>query len=146
MATRKSSAADHTATKAAAPRAAAKRSAAAIPDVPAKATRSITIAIGAIAFPKPKQKLVRDTFTFPKTEYAVLRDLKQRAAQLARPAKKSEILRAGLGVLNAMSDTALVAALAAVPSLKSKGPKGGKSAAGKAAAKSMLKPILPKPA
>jgi len=140
MATRKSSATDHTATKAAVPRAAAKRSAAAIPDVPAKATRSITIAIGAIAFPKPKQKLVRDTFTFPKTEYAVLRELKQRAAQLARPAKKSEILRAGLGVLNAMSDTAFVAALTAVPSLKSS-PKDVKSAAGKAAAKSVLKPV-----
>ena len=141
MATRKSSATDRTATKAAAPRAAAKRAAAASPDAPAKAPRSITVANDAIALPKPKQKLVRDTFTFPKTEYAVLRELKQRAAQLARPAKKSEILRAGLGVLNAMSDTAFMAALAAVPSLKSKSPKDVKRAAGKAAAESVLEPF-----
>lgn len=134
MATRKSPTGDHTATKAAGPRVGAKRSAAASPDAPAKTPRSITVANDAVAFPKPKQKRVRDTFTFPKTEYAVLRELKHRAAQLARPAKKSEILRAGLGVLNAMSDTAFVAALAAVPSLKSKGPKDAKSAAGKAAA------------
>ena len=146
MATRKSSAVDHTASKAAAPRAGTRRSAAASPDAPAKASRSITVANDAIALPKPKQKLVRDTFTFPKTEYAVLRELKQRAAQLARPSKKSEILRAGLGVLNAMSDTAFVAAQAAVPSLKSKGPKDGKSTTRKAAAKSMLKPIFPKSA
>lgn len=140
MATRKSSEAGHTATKAAAPRSAAKGTA------PAKSPRRINVASDAIELPKPKQKLVRDTFTFPKTEYAVLRELKQRATQLARPAKKSEILRAGLGVLNGMSDTAFVAALAAVPSLKSKSLKDGTSAAGKASAKLALKPIFPKPA
>lgn len=146
MATGKSSTADHAASKVAAPRAAAKRSGAAIANGPAKASRRITVANDAIALPKPKQKLVRDTFTFPKSEYAVLGELKQRAAKLARPAKKSEILRAGIGVLDAMSDKAFMAALAAVPGLKTKSPKDGKSAAGKAAAKSVLKPIFPKPA
>lgn len=54
-----------------------------------------------------KPKLVRDSFTMPKDEYAVLNELKLRAAKLARPAKKSELLRAGTKALMAMSDTAL---------------------------------------
>ncbi|HEY1103496.1 MAG TPA: hypothetical protein VGE70_08760 [Burkholderiaceae bacterium] len=65
-----------------------------------------------------KPKLVRDSFTIPKTEYSVLDDLKQRAAKLGQPAKKSELLRAGIKALAAMSDAALQAALASVPAIK----------------------------
>ena len=65
-----------------------------------------------------KPKLVRDSFTIPKAEYTVLDDLKQRAARLASPAKKSELLRAGIKALAAMPDTAFVAALGAVPAIK----------------------------
>jgi hypothetical protein len=72
---------------------------------------------------KPKQKLVRDSFTIPKSEYLVLESLKLRAATLARPAKKSEVLRAGIGALNAMGDRAFLAALGRVPSLKTGRPK-----------------------
>ena len=68
---------------------------------------------------KPKKpKLVRDSFTIPKAEYTVLDDLKQRAARLASPAKKSELLRAGIKALAAMPDAAFVAALGAVPAIK----------------------------
>ncbi len=68
---------------------------------------------------KPKKpKLVRDSFTIPIAEYTVLDDLKQRAARLAAPAKKSELLRAGIKALAAMTDAAYVAALAAVPAIK----------------------------
>jgi hypothetical protein len=71
------------------------------------------------AAPKPKHnKLVRDSFTIPKSEYAVLEALKVRAANLARPVKKSELLRAGINALNAMSDKAFLAAMNGVPSLK----------------------------
>jgi hypothetical protein len=66
---------------------------------------------------------VRDSFTIPKPEYTVLDELKQRAAQLGAPAKKSEVLRAGIKVLAAMSDTALKAAMAAVPAIKTGRPK-----------------------
>lgn len=72
---------------------------------------------------KPKQKLVRDSFTIPQSEYLVLESLKLRAATLARPAKKSELLRAGIGALNAMGDKAFLAALGRVPSLKTGRPK-----------------------
>ena len=73
---------------------------------------------------KPKKpKLVRDSFTIPKDEYAVIETLKQRAATLAQPVKKSELLRAGLKVLAAMSDSSLRAAIQAVPSIKTGRPK-----------------------
>lgn len=73
--------------------------------------------------PKPKQKLVRDSFTIPKPEYAVLDALKLRAARLMRPTKKSEVLRAGIFALNAMDDRAFLATLGSVPSLKTGRPK-----------------------
>jgi hypothetical protein len=72
---------------------------------------------------KPKHKLVRDSFTIPKSEYLVLEGLKLRAAQLTRPVKKSELLRAGISALHAMSDKAFLAALNSVPSLKTGRPK-----------------------
>ncbi|MBI3531329.1 MAG: hypothetical protein HY068_02415 [Burkholderiales bacterium] len=75
-----------------------------------------------IAKPK-KQKLVRDSFTIPKLEYVVLDELKLRATQLAHPVKKSELLRAGIKALTSMSDAALLAALKAVPTIKTGRPK-----------------------
>jgi hypothetical protein len=65
-----------------------------------------------------KPKMVRDSFTMPKAEFAVIDALKIRATQLKTAAKKTELLRAGIKVLAAMSDSAFLAALAAVPSLK----------------------------
>ena len=70
-----------------------------------------------------KPKLVRDSFTIPKDEYAALTALKQRSIKLAQPAKKSELLRAGIRALTALSDKALLAALKAVPSIKTGRPK-----------------------
>jgi len=78
---------------------------------------------------KPKNKLVRDSFTIPKAEYAVLDSLKVRCVNLKRPVKKSELLRAGIGALNGMSDKALLAAVNAVPSLKTGRPTGTKAMA-----------------
>jgi len=90
------------------------------PAAPAKAASTSGVAKEA----KPKKpKLVRDSFTIPKTEYTVLDDLKQRAIQLAHPVKKSELLRAGIKALTAMSDTALLATLKAVPAIKTGRPK-----------------------
>lgn len=65
-----------------------------------------------------KPKLVRDSFTIPKAEYTVLDDLKQRAGKLASSVKKSELIRAGVKALAAMSDAAFLAALKAVPTIK----------------------------
>ncbi|MDP3820853.1 MAG: hypothetical protein Q8R33_05190 [Burkholderiales bacterium] len=73
--------------------------------------------------PEPKPKLVRDSFTMPKAEYAVIEQLKRRASVLERPAKKSELLRAGIKMLSTLTDEALLAALQAVPTIKTGRPK-----------------------
>ena len=65
-----------------------------------------------------KPKMIRDSFTIPKTEYLVIPALKERAGKLSRAAKKSELLRAGVKALAAMSDAAFLAALSAVPTIK----------------------------
>ena len=65
-----------------------------------------------------KPKLVRDSFTIPKAEYLVLDDLKQRAVKTGTPTKKSELLRAGIKALAAMTDAAFKSALSAVPTIK----------------------------
>jgi len=65
-----------------------------------------------------KIKLVRDSFTIPKPEYLILDNLKLRAADLKHPVKKSELLRAGIKALAAMTDSNLLTALKAVPMLK----------------------------
>lgn len=76
-------------------------------------------AAGVVAAPKPaKQKLVRDSFTIPRSEYAVLDALKARLVKLARPAKKSEVLRAGIKLLDTLPDAALLQALGAVPAIR----------------------------
>ena len=72
---------------------------------------------------KVKHKLVRDSFTIPKTEYVVLESLKVRAADLKRPTKKSELIRAGIAVLKKMGDKEFLAAVSGVPSLKTGRPK-----------------------
>jgi hypothetical protein len=80
--------------------------------------KPVTVVADAKPGKAKKPKLVRDSFTIPKTEYAVLDELKLRAVKLAHPVKKSELLRAGIKALNGLSDTALLAALKAVPSIK----------------------------
>ncbi|CAN5491190.1 hypothetical protein BH11PSE7_BH11PSE7_01890 [soil metagenome] len=70
---------------------------------------------------KPKQ--VRDSFTMPKTEYAVLDVLKLRASKAGNAVKKSELLRAGIKALAAMSEVAFADALKAVPAIKTGRPK-----------------------
>jgi hypothetical protein len=63
-------------------------------------------------------KMIRDGFTIPKDEYQVLEALKLRAGSLGTPSKKSELLRAGIKALVAMPDAGLLAALHAVPAIK----------------------------
>jgi hypothetical protein len=76
---------------------------------------------------KPKKpKLVRDSFTIPKAEYGVLEELKQRAEKLARPVKKSELIRASIKVLASLSGAAFLTALNQVPTIKTGRPAGKK--------------------
>ena len=70
-----------------------------------------------------KPKLVRDSFTIPKNEYVVIDSLKARAIAAGQAVKKSELLRAGIKALAAMSNTQFKAALSNVPPIKTGRPK-----------------------
>ena len=97
-------------------RGAAKKTAATPPVKPSAAT------------PKKREKMIRDSFTIPKTEFGALTQVKQRAAELGHPVKKSEVLRAGIKALVAMANAPLLAALRAVPSIKTGRPAALESA------------------
>lgn len=75
------------------------------------------------AAPKAKQKLMRDSFTMPQADFSLIAQLKSRALAFMRPAKKSELLRAGLHALVALDDARLRAALDALAPLKPGRPK-----------------------
>ena len=89
---------------------------------PAEKASAKTAPVAAAAKP-PKLKLVRDSFTMPSDEYAQIGELKQRALASAHPAKKSELLRAGIKLLAGLGDAALLRALKAVPAIKTGRPK-----------------------
>jgi len=65
-----------------------------------------------------KVKVVRDSFTIPKTEYVQIAAMKKRAMELGLEVKKSELIRAGLLLLAATSEAAFRKALSQVPTLK----------------------------
>jgi uncharacterized membrane protein len=73
-----------------------------------------------------KPKLVRDSFTIPKDEYEVIDALKVRGGKLGQAVKKSELLRAGIKALAAMSDIQFKAALIKVPTIKTGRPTNAK--------------------
>lgn len=73
-----------------------------------------------------KPKLVRDSFTIPKDEYAVIETLKERTARLSTPTKKSELLRAGLKLLSQLDDATLQKAMQSIPAIKTGRPKSDK--------------------
>lgn len=98
-----------TAVKSPTKKTAAKRPLSKAPAIPKLAEKSVKA---------KKPKLVRDSFTIPKTEFAVLEELKQRAVKLARPVKKSELIRAGIKALAALSNAAFLTALNQVPTIK----------------------------
>lgn len=71
----------------------------------------------------PKIRLVRDSFTMPEDDFALVAALKARALKLGRAAKKSELLRAGLQLLSQQSPQALLAALQRLQPIKTGRPK-----------------------
>ncbi len=89
---------------------------------PAVVTAKSAAASAALVDPKSskekKHKLVRDSITVPKAEYQVLEAMKHRAVQLKVMVKKTELIRAGMKHLSTLPDAVFLAAIAAVPSLK----------------------------
>jgi hypothetical protein len=93
---------------------------------PVAKPRAATKASAAPADKKPKapkhakshDKPVRDSFTMPQADFALIALLKERALAERREAKKSELLRAGLHALAALDAAALVAALGRLQPIK----------------------------
>ncbi|ASW03150.1 hypothetical protein [Paraburkholderia aromaticivorans] len=65
-----------------------------------------------------KEKVIRDSFTMPKSDYEKIAALKQKCLDAGVSVKKSELLRAGLVVLEAASTKRLLAAISAVETVK----------------------------
>jgi hypothetical protein len=72
---------------------------------------------------KKKPKLIRDSFTMPQDDFDLIAKIKARTLNHKRPAKKSELLRAGLVALNALSDSELLKVLNRLAPLKAGRPK-----------------------
>lgn len=126
-------------------RAAASATAPARPAVKSAARTSLKSAVkaaaGALAAPAPKRSrktaqpaakpvpvpeardairpvLVRDSFTMPEQEYAVLAEVKAACLRAGIDVKKSELLRIGVALLGQVDIATLKAVLAALPQLK----------------------------
>ncbi|MFH1818533.1 MAG: hypothetical protein ABIK08_02410 [Pseudomonadota bacterium] len=109
---------------------AARKPAAAKPAAAKKAARPAkpVVAKKAAKPVKPKKvKLVRDSFTMPETEYALIAELKKRCLGMGVSAKKSEILRAAVAGLARLGDAAVAAAIGRLDVIKTGRPaKSGK--------------------
>ena len=76
---------------------------------------------------KPKKiKLVRDSFTMPETEYAVLGEVKKACLKAGIEVKKSELLRVGVALIRGMETAKIKAVLDTLPALKAGRPKKSK--------------------
>lgn len=67
-----------------------------------------------------EEKLVRDSFSMPKDDYALIDLLKKRAAAAGRPTRKNELLRAGLHALVESGRVELRNALDRLPAVRKK--------------------------
>lgn len=70
-----------------------------------------------------KDKMVRDSFTFPEAEHKRLVEMKKRLIALGTEVKKGELVRAGLELLAALDNQKLLKAVATVEKLKTGRPK-----------------------
>ena len=70
-----------------------------------------------------KVKVVRDSFTMPQSEYQKIADLKEACLKTGLHVKKSEVLRAGLQALTALSVAQLKSALAGLDKIPTGRPK-----------------------
>jgi hypothetical protein len=74
---------------------------------------------------KLRRKPIRDSFTMPEADFALIATLKARALAGGRETKNSELLRAGLHALAALDSAGLLAALGALEPVRIGRPKKG---------------------
>ncbi len=68
--------------------------------------------------PGKAAKVIRDSFTMPESDFAIIDRIKLRAIEWKQPVKKSEVLRAALHALEALGDAKVRALLAALEPIK----------------------------
>lgn len=73
-----------------------------------------------------KAKLVRDSFTMPEAEYAVLGEMKKACLKAGVEVKKSELLRVGVALIRQLDIAKLKTILESLPTLKAGRPKKNK--------------------
>lgn len=73
-----------------------------------------------------KVKLVRDSFTMPEAEYAVLGDVKKACLKAGIEVKKSELLRVGVAMIRQLDTAHIKDILNTLPTLKAGRPKKSK--------------------
>ena len=97
---------------------------------------------------KKGKNLVRDSFTMPTDEHQMIDQLKKRIRLLGGDVKKSELIRAGITLLNTLPNTALISAINAIPNLKTGRPAKESQPVPKpsTAVKAAPKPTVKKPA
>jgi len=101
-------------------------------DTATRATRSsaikkTTAAVKPDKMNRPKKdKLVRDSFTMPESEYSLIATVKKRCLANGVSVKKSEVLRAAVIGFAALSDAELTVALQTLVVIKTGRPPQGK--------------------
>ncbi|MBU0914937.1 hypothetical protein [Aquabacterium parvum] len=88
---------------------------------PAKAPKAPKAAKPAKVAKAPK--VVRDSFTMPQSDFDIIDRIKLRAIEWKQPVKKSEVLRAALHALEALSDAKVRALLTGLAPIKKGRPK-----------------------
>ena len=94
----------------------------AIPKTAAMPTTKVLSVPAKDAKPK-KVKLIRDSFTMPSFDYALIEALKEKALSGKLAVKKSELLRAGLRALDKLDSAQLIALVSALAVVKTGRPK-----------------------
>ena len=93
------------------------------------AAKAVKKAAAPVVAPKEKPKktkLVRDSFTMPEAEYAVLGEVKRACLKAGVDVKKSELLRIGVALIRQLDVARLKEILADLPTLKAGRPKKNK--------------------
>jgi len=74
--------------------------------------------------PEKKAKVIRDSFTLPSGDYELIATIRQRCLKSAVNATKSEVIRAGLHILQSLSDEDLIRAIESLEKVKTGRPAG----------------------
>ncbi|QGZ43325.1 hypothetical protein GO485_26240 [Pseudoduganella flava] len=90
---------------------------------PAKAAKPVEKATDILKEKPRKERLVRDSFTMPEAEYAVLGQVKKACLKAGFEIKKSELLRIGVALISQIDMATLQNVLASLPQLKTGRPK-----------------------